>query len=117
MAFFRFGAADRVHGWLPRPAINPLYADAHFMLLPSRSEGWPKVLSEAMAFGVVPLAGAVGSIPHYLRAFGTGAAIASHDPDAYAEEILAAHRAPDRWADQSARAASAARRFTYAAYR
>ena len=115
----RLGVRDRItfHGWLPRPAINPLYADAHFMVLPSTREGWPKVLSEAMAFGVVPLAGAVGSIPHHLRAFGTGAAIASSDPDDYAREILACGRDPARWATQSEMAVEAAVRFTYEAYR
>src|SRR5205085_4697947 len=59
-------------GWKPPAVINDHYARAHISLLPTAaSEGWPKVLSEAMAFGVVPVAGAVSSIPQYLRELGT----------------------------------------------
>src|SRR5262249_10653365 len=63
---------SRFHGWLPRPALNEIYALAHVLLLPSCTEGWPKVLSEGMAYGVVPVSSKVGSIPQSLRAFRTG---------------------------------------------
>ena len=45
-----------LHGPLPRNALDELYAKAHFVVLPSRTEGWPKVLAEGMAFGAVPIA-------------------------------------------------------------
>lgn len=31
------------------------YKNAHFLLLPSKSEGWPKVVAEAMFWGVIPI--------------------------------------------------------------
>ena len=43
---------------------------AYLMLFPSESEGWPKVLSEGKAYGVVPVTSDVSSIPQYLREFG-----------------------------------------------
>src|SRR5262249_37246445 len=60
------------HGWQPRTALGPFLTQAHLMLFPSDSEGWPKVLSEGMAYGVVPVASDVSSIPQYLRESGTG---------------------------------------------
>ena len=42
-------------GVLARTALNKIYADSHFILLPSRSEGFPKVLAEAAAFGCIPV--------------------------------------------------------------
>jgi glycosyltransferase involved in cell wall biosynthesis len=107
----------RFLGWLPRSAIDPLYAAAHFLLLPSTcSEGWPKVLSEAMAFGAVPLAGAVSSIPQYLEEFQAGASLAPEDVHGFADAIGAYVREPDRWATHARNAARAAERFTYDRY-
>jgi glycosyltransferase involved in cell wall biosynthesis len=105
------------HGWLPRPALNPLYKAAHFMLLPSTcSEGWPKVLSEAMAFGVVPIASTVSSIPQLLAEFRTGRAIPAGDIDKYADAIQAFATNPEMWLDHSLKAVQAARRFSYTHY-
>ena len=42
-------------GWLPREKINAIYEKAHIIILPTLSEGFPKVLSEAASFGCVPI--------------------------------------------------------------
>lgn len=105
------------HGWMARPALSPLYARSHLMLMPtSCSEGWPKVLSEAMAYGVVPLAGKVSSVPQFLRAFGSGRAIAADDLAGYVQAILEYTSAPTVWQRESAKAVEAAGKFTYARY-
>lgn len=101
------------HGWLTRSALNPLYKRAHFFLLPSDSEGWPKVLSEAMAYGVVPLASNVGSISQFLGEFGTGRCFPPSEVAAYAEAIEDYLRNPARWSEESGKACNAAARFTY----
>ncbi len=54
------------HGFLDRDSINSLYASCHFLLLPSASEGFPKVLAEAMNYGCIPVSSNVSSIPHYI---------------------------------------------------
>ncbi len=75
-------------GWLPKPSLADYYSQAHFLLLPTNaSEGWPKVLSEAMAYGVVPLAGAVSSIPQILQETGAGLALPPEDPEAFVQAI------------------------------
>jgi glycosyltransferase involved in cell wall biosynthesis len=109
-------AKVKFHGGLPRHALGSFYETAQFILLPSESEGWPKVLSEAMAYGVVPIACAVGSIPEYLADFSTGSAINSRDPRLFSEVILAYLRDPARWQEQSRKAVQAARQFSYGNY-
>lgn len=104
------------HGGLPRDMLSEYYGRAHFILLPSESEGWPKVLSEAMAFGAVPIATAVGSIPEYLRGFSTGQAISLRDPSLLRAAIQDYLNAPSVWAQHSMNAVKAARQFSYGNY-
>jgi glycosyltransferase involved in cell wall biosynthesis len=109
-------AKVKFHGGLPRNALGSFYKPAHFILLPSQSEGWPKVLSEAMAYGVVPLSCAVGSIPEYLADFATGSALKSRDPRLFSEVIQSYLRDESRWHEHSRNAVQAARQFSYGNY-
>lgn len=111
----RLDLRDRVrfHGALPRSAIDSFYRRAHLLLVPSRTEGWPKVIAEAMAHGVVPVASAVSCIPSTLRELGAGRCPRERTPYAFAEAIRAYVADPDRWLDESRRARAAAERFTY----
>lgn len=56
-----------VHGFLPREQVFALYEQCHFFILPSDSEGFPKVVAEAANFGCIPLVSDVSSIPHYVQ--------------------------------------------------
>lgn len=51
-----------------RPAehLEAAYQTAHFLILPSKSEGWPKVVAEAMFMGCIPLATPVSCVPEML---------------------------------------------------
>jgi glycosyltransferase involved in cell wall biosynthesis len=104
------------HGWVPRSELSGYYGRAHLLLLPSRTEGWPKVLSEAMAFGVVPLASAVGSIPQYLSEAQTGRAIPAEAVERYADVILEYASDPEKWKRESQNGLIAADRFSYRRY-
>ncbi len=46
--------------------VKIAYQNSHFIILPSRSEGWPKVLAEAMFWGCLPIASKVSCIPYML---------------------------------------------------
>lgn len=62
------GANLTSHGVLiDRAQIESMYARAHVLVLTSESEGFPKVIAEAMAFGCVPVVTAVGAIPEVLN--------------------------------------------------
>lgn len=103
-------------GWVPRDAIGSYYRSAHFVLLPSQSEGWPKVLSEGMAYGAVPIAGAVSSIPQVLAETGAGVALPYTATQAMAEAIARYLSAPEQWSAASQSGMRAANRFGYAYY-
>lgn len=103
-------------GWLPRDQVPDYYAAAHIVLLPSRSEGWPKVLSEGMAYGAVPVAASVSSIPQILGATGAGVALPLDDIDGMAETVARFVAEPATWEAASRAGVAAARRFTYDAY-
>ena len=43
------------------------YKRCHFSILPSKSEGWPKAVAEAMFFGCIPIATRVSCVPWMLE--------------------------------------------------
>jgi len=104
------------HRWLPRSRLEDAYAQAHFVILPSSAEGWPKVLSEAMAFGAVPIASDVSCIGDVLRSFGTGRVIQPRDRMSLLEALLSYRTSPDTWLRESQAAVAAAANFTYSRY-
>lgn len=55
------------HGFLNRSEVHTLFKKVDFLLLPSDSEGFPKVIAEAACYGVIPVVSAVSSIPHYIK--------------------------------------------------
>ena len=46
--------------------VQKAYQDSHFVVLPSESEGWPKVIAEGMFWGCVPIATSVSCVPFML---------------------------------------------------
>ena len=54
-------------GALIREDLNSIYKKSHIILLPSRSEGFPKVIAEATAFGCVSIISNVGSLSQYIN--------------------------------------------------
>ncbi len=55
------------HGFLGKDEVHELLAASHFLLLPSDSEGFPKVIAEGACYGVIPVVSNVGSIGHYVN--------------------------------------------------
>lgn len=104
------------HGWVTRQEVGRFDAAAHFVLLPSQSEGWPKVLSEAMAYGAVPISSAVSSIPQILAETGAGVARPVDDIAGQVDAIVDYVNNPDRWSAASRAGVAAAVRFGYCAY-
>lgn len=51
-----------LHGNRKAEIVKDAYLNSHFSLLPSKSEGWPKTLAEAMFFGCIPVATAVSCV-------------------------------------------------------
>lgn len=56
----------RFTGILSRDRLNEIYAQCHLFCLPSESEGFPKVLAEAAAYGCVPIVSDISAIGQYI---------------------------------------------------
>lgn len=62
------GVPIKFLGFLSRNEVFTLYKNSHFFLLPSTaSEGFPKVIAEAMNFGCIPIVSNVSSIGQYIN--------------------------------------------------
>ena len=56
------------HGFLKFNHLFEIFEEAHFFLLPSSaSEGFPKVIAEAINFGCIPVVSNVSSIGQYIH--------------------------------------------------
>ncbi|CAM4044253.1 glycosyltransferase family 4 protein [Flavobacterium antarcticum] len=55
-----------LHGNQNADVLKHAYQSSHFVLLPSKSEGWPKVIAEGMFWGCIPIATPVSCVPTML---------------------------------------------------
>lgn len=49
-----------------KDVLKEAYKKSHFVILPSRSEGWPKAIAEGMFWGCIPIATKISCIPFML---------------------------------------------------
>ena len=49
-----------------KESVLKAYQTSHFLILPSKSEGWPKVVAEAMFWGCVPIASPVSCVSYMM---------------------------------------------------
>ncbi|OAB75730.1 glycosyltransferase family 4 protein [Cochleicola gelatinilyticus] len=56
-----------LHGNKSAQEVEEAYKKSHLLLLPSKSEGWPKVVAEAMFWGVIPVVTAISCVPWMLN--------------------------------------------------
>lgn len=56
------GVKITFRGYLSKEEMSNLYARSHLIVLPSESEGFPKVIAEAAAYGCVPVVSDVSSV-------------------------------------------------------
>jgi glycosyltransferase involved in cell wall biosynthesis len=96
------GLADAVElrGWVPHQQVTDLLSEADLFVLPSRAEGMPNAMLEAMAMGLPVAATPVGGIPKVLRDGENGFLLEPGNPPAMARKLIeilskpeAAHRA------------------------
>ncbi|MCH7785342.1 MAG: glycosyltransferase [Bacteroidetes bacterium] len=70
--------------------VEEIYKKSDFLLLPSKSEGWPKVVAEAMFWGVIPIVTKISCVPWMLGMGKRGILIESNlenDVDTLAKQI------------------------------
>ncbi|OXA81479.1 Glycosyltransferase involved in cell wall bisynthesis [Flavobacterium aquidurense] len=49
-----------------KETIKKAYQKSHFVILPSKSEGWPKAIAEGMFWGCIPIATKISCVPFML---------------------------------------------------
>jgi glycosyltransferase involved in cell wall biosynthesis len=84
---FARGDAVEWAGWLEPEAKDALLRRAPVFAMPSRSEGLPMALLEAMAYGMAIASTAVGGIPEVLGDGEEGLLVPSEDPAALADAL------------------------------
>jgi len=91
------GIGDRLQwrGRLSPAAIPALMREHDFLVLPSRSEGRPTVLLEAMASGLPVIATRVGGVPDLVADGKTGLLVPSEQVEALTEAIRRLARSPE----------------------
>jgi glycosyltransferase involved in cell wall biosynthesis len=57
----------KFYGFLNKKEIIDIYTKSDFLILPSKSEGFPKVVGEAMNFGCIPIVSDVSCIGQYIK--------------------------------------------------
>lgn len=87
----RHGVSDNVTltGWVDHEELPTHLDDAKILLMPSRSEGVPKALLEAMACGTVPVAAPVGGVPDVVTDGENGVLLRETDPTAIERTVSA----------------------------
>jgi glycosyltransferase involved in cell wall biosynthesis len=61
------GIPAKFMGFLSQSKVHKYLETADILILPSKSEGFPKIVAEAWNYQVIPLVSPVGSLPHYLE--------------------------------------------------
>jgi glycosyltransferase involved in cell wall biosynthesis len=101
----------RAHGLLQQTVsgdmvtLRQLYAEAHFLFVPSRAEAYGLTFTEACAFGVPAVATQTGGIPAIVRHGDNGLLLPlDAQPSEYADAIVATFSDPARYAAMAHRA-------------
>lgn len=76
-----------ITGQLTRQQLAILYAQSHIIILPSISEGFPKVIAEAAAYGCIPIVTSVSAIPQYITNNDNGFLLDDNSPQAIIKSL------------------------------
>jgi glycosyltransferase involved in cell wall biosynthesis len=82
------------HGWLPPAKVHELLAASDVMVLPSRREGLPMVILEAMAYGLAIVSTHVGSISDAVSNNVNGILVQPNDVAALTDALATVIEAP-----------------------
>jgi glycosyltransferase involved in cell wall biosynthesis len=88
--------AERTQFLGHREDVADLMAAADVLLLTSRSEGVPQVVTQALGLGVPVVASAVGGVPELVQHEHTGLLVSSEDPAAVSDALLRIARNPEQ---------------------
>jgi glycosyltransferase involved in cell wall biosynthesis len=100
-----------LHGNQSATVVQKAYQESHFLVLASKSEGWPKVVAEAMFWGCLPASTAVSCVPYMLDQ-GKRGVVLTMNLEADAQQIVDLIHDKERYQDQVAKAVDWSRNYT-----
>ena len=77
----------QILGAINRDVLVKIYSNAHINILPSASEGFPKVIAEGAAYGCIPLVTDVSSIGQYVIDGQNGYLLQNNDVETIKEKL------------------------------
>ena len=95
----------------PQEMLKKAYQQSHFVILPSESEGWPKVIAEGMFWGCLPIATKVSCVPNMLDN-GNRGVLLEMDLEQDANVIAALIRNPEQYLDKVQQSIRWSRKYT-----
>ena len=75
-----------LHGNAEKEVVKQAYKNSHFLILMSKSEGWPKVVAEAMFWKCLPISTEVSCVPEILD-MGSRGSLVQDNVQAIVKEI------------------------------
>ncbi len=101
-----------MYGNQPKDVVKKALKYSHFLILPSQSEGWPKVVAEAMFWGCIPIVTPISCVPWMLDEGNRGILMNVNDMDESASKLLKLQEKPETLESMSLEAAKWSREYT-----
>ncbi|SDW86648.1 Glycosyl transferases group 1 [Lutibacter oricola] len=101
----------KLHGNQPKGIVKEAYQQAHFLVFISKSEGWPKVVAEAMFWGCVPISSNVSCVSSMLGD-GERGSIVNPAIEEIVEEITSYFKSPTVYQQKAKKAMDWSRTYT-----
>lgn len=76
------------HGTRPKEEVHNLYARCEAIVLPTRTEGFPKVIGEAMNYGCIPIVSDVSCIGQYIETGKNGFLLPKVDAETIRQNLI-----------------------------
>lgn len=92
-----------LHGNETAEVVEQAYKNSDFLVLPSKSEGWPKVVAEAMFWGCIPVATSVSCVP-WMLGFGERGLLLKLAPEEDSQMLLQQISRPEALTEMSRKA-------------
>jgi glycosyltransferase involved in cell wall biosynthesis len=100
-----------IHGNVPASQVKKAFQQAHFLIFISQSEGWPKVVAEAMFWGCLPITTPVSCVPQMLG-FGERGELVSGEVEEVVSAVEKYLARPEEYIQKVTAAANWSRQFT-----
>jgi len=100
-----------LHGNKPADILKKAYQNSMFLIFASKSEGWPKVVAEAMLWKCLPVTTKVSAVP-YILGYGERGSLVKPEAPSIADEIEMYLKNPDIYQKKADDAYQWAQQFT-----